>query len=460
VYHPSQAQFLSIPQSPLCYWLRERFIELLQGTTLGHVSKIVQQVITADNNRFLRYVWEIPQRRDRWLNYLKAGGYARWDGLDNNLLDWQDNGEVLKSAILNKYQYLNGNWGWLVKEDTFFKAGWTYTLMAQGSIGARILEKEYICDSASPAVIPEEQRPGIGASLNCRLTSYMLRALSSGLKFRESYVLQAPVPIQRRDSFSLIEASCVALKRELLANDPTERRFAQVPMGTDGKLIARLSAGISRIEHTAALLHALEGISERLVFSSHGITGEDMEAVLNETGHPAGWHCLITGYDALPEIPRGVPPACKGLLEEHLSAIERTTPSSQTLARIKNYLRAQYLAGPEAKPEDILLRENPHFPLRDGEHTQSIGAYVAIPSDTFLEQLSRNLEIHPISIYWLLEEMRHDEGLFSPPELKRLTEDYFSVKLLRMLGHRWPMQDQYERNEGHGSTRMESSPSR
>ena len=55
--------------------------------------------------------------------------------------------------------------------------------------------------------------------------------------------------------------------------------------------------------------------------------------------------------------------------------------------------------------------------------------------------------IHPLSAYWLLEELRREQGLVCPPELKQHTEDYFTVKILRMLGHRWPMQDQYEAAE-------------
>jgi hypothetical protein len=45
--------------------------------------------------------------------------------------------------------------------------------------------------------------------------------------------------------------------------------------------------------------------------------------------------------------------------------------------------------------------------------------------------------------------MRSEESLVCPPELQRETADYYSVKLLRMLGHRWPMQDQYEQEQGY-----------
>lgn len=76
------------------------------------------------------------------------------------------------------------------------------------------------------------------------------------------------------------------------------------------------------------------------------------------------------------------------------------------------------------------------------------GAPIPIPVETFLEELSQRLEVHPISVYWLLKEMREREGLVCPPELKRHLEDHASVTVLRLLGYRWPEQDTYEREHG------------
>jgi hypothetical protein len=49
------------------------------------------------------------------------------------------------------------------------------------------------------------------------------------------------------------------------------------------------------------------------------------------------------------------------------------------------------------------------------------------------------MQIHPISVYWLLEELR-SEGVRCKPEEQRLLEDRLSVLVLRLLGHRWPKQ--------------------
>ena len=69
-----------------------------------------------------------------------------------------------------------------------------------------------------------------------------------------------------------------------------------------------------------------------------------------------------------------------------------------------------------------------------------LGARIPIPAETFVEELSGKLEIHPISVYWLLKEGRETDGWRCPPEEKRLMEDRLTVLVLRLLGHRWPRQ--------------------
>ena len=69
-----------------------------------------------------------------------------------------------------------------------------------------------------------------------------------------------------------------------------------------------------------------------------------------------------------------------------------------------------------------------------------IGARIPLPPETFLEELSQKMEIHPITLYWLLKEGIEKEGWRCIPEEKRYTEDHFTVMVLQLLGHRWPKQ--------------------
>jgi hypothetical protein len=433
--HPVQARFLAVPQSPLCYWLRERFFELLGGRTLNDCAKIVQQVITANNQRFLRFCWELSELPTRWLPYLKAGGYGRWFGFGHNVLDWRDEGLPLKLMIVEKYPYLKGNWGWLLKEETFLRGGWTYTLMAQGCLGVRILDPGNVCDSVSPTLVLSQPYPGLGAILNCRLASYLLRATGAGLKFRESYVLSCPLPQGGSRVILALESACIQLKRRLVGLDLTERSFATLRTPDASSLAGAHECLALEIKAIAAVLHALEGLAEREVFAAYGIAGQDLAAVLDETGTPAGWHPLIAGYESQPLLPEGMQVPSE--LLEPLRREPRRMLSPSELAALKARLRSLYEAGPgraePPQPDDMSGEDE------EAEDEAVSGARIPIPAETFLEGLSQKLEIHPISVYWLLRELR-EEGAVCLPELRRFVEDNFTVSILRLLGHRWPKQ--------------------
>ena len=165
----------------------------------------------------------------------------------------------------------------------------------------------------------------------------------------------------------------------------------------------------------------------------------DTAAILEETGTPAGWYPLIVGYDTLATLPLNLDlPSLPQELLDHLATHERISLNTKELARIKVNLRMLYQAGPGAK--NIEREENDQTTEDvEGEEEIASGAHIPIPTETFLEELSVKMQLHPISIYWLLEELKA-EGARCKPEELRLLEDRFSVLILRLLGHRWPKQ--------------------
>ncbi len=138
VSRPKQERFLSIPQAPICYWLRERFFELLADRTLGEIAHVPCGPSLGDTARFVRFTWEVdvcqlPQtggiKHKRWFPFDKGGGYAKWAGLDHWVVDWQDSGRRVKSAGLP---------GTYIRNESFLlMPGWTFSSMARGSLGVR-----------------------------------------------------------------------------------------------------------------------------------------------------------------------------------------------------------------------------------------------------------------------------------------------------------------------------------
>lgn len=430
---PVQMRFLDVPHSPLCYWLRERFFELLAGPKLQDAARIVQQIITSDNGRFLRFAWEGPQATASWVPYLKAGGYGRWTGFHQMVLDWRSKGSRIKSLILEKYEYLNGNWGWLVKEETLFKPGLTYSLMAGGCLGVRRVDPGAACDSASPFIAVHSKVRALACQLNSRVVSYLLRSTSADIKFRESYVLQAPISVHATGMIEQLEEVCGELKALIVAQNPTESSFRVLDnaISRDGE--------INEL-HVAALLHTLEGIVEHEVFKLFVLDDEDTSCVLDETGTPSGWFPLITGQDTIPTLDDlGVDVSIPNELFASLDKCERRDLSHDEVTDIKRRLRALYEAGLGATVDED---EKDVATTDDDEDTETVavGARIPIPAETFLEELSQRLEVHPISVYWLLKEGIETEGWRCLPEERRLWADRVTVTVLRLLGHHWPKQ--------------------
>lgn len=435
----SQADFLSIPEAPMVYWVRRPIVDLLRSSSrLSSVADVKQGLASADNDQFLRFTWEVNSiSRDpangRWYFHVKGGGHRRWAGLEWFVVDWEGGGQRIKARIDPKTGRAFSN-VWMLRETEksfITRPGLTSNLMAQGAMAVRVFDSS-VFDAACTAVLPlvPTQRDVIAGLLTNRVASYLLRVVTQDIKFTNGYVARLPLP--RKSLQAAAASQCILVKVQLSSEDPIERRFVRLAgepaQGSRGRV---------------ALLHALEGWNERLVFDAYELGPEDVQAVIDETAVPAGWHPLLVGYDALPEPPAGI--EIPAGLTDFLATLEHRELSPAELAKVKARLRALYEAGPGAKVED----EEPAAKA-DGDDEEAgavLGARIPIPTETFLEELSVKMELHPISVHWLLEELKA-EGVVSPPLRRAELEEYVDITLVRMLGYRWPEQDAYEAEHG------------
>ena len=227
VTSPRQKDFLGLPETPMVYWLRPKFFELLAGKKLGDVVDVLQGLATADDARFVRFTWEVrpaewsrPFCQRRWVPFEKGGGYGKWFGHHWWAVDWEGDGSRMKVVTIERY----GNAGKRIfNEEHYFSEGWTYSVTARGSLGFRTL-KAAAFSAQSAAVIL--RTPVLVASLaNCRLSSALVRSLTAQFYLRESYVSRLPLPKGIPKSLPTLEPASIALKRWLVARDPTERSF-------------------------------------------------------------------------------------------------------------------------------------------------------------------------------------------------------------------------------------------
>lgn len=62
----------------------------------------------------------------------------------------------------------------------------------------------------------------------------------------------------------------------------------------------------------------------------------------------------------------------------------------------------------------------------------------ALDYETFLEEVSSKIKVHPISVYWFLKQGIEKNKWRCPTEEKRFAEDLLTIVVLQLIGHSWP----------------------
>lgn len=142
IYYPhvSQQNFEKIPGCPIGYWVNKPEIfdndsVLKRGFFSGGRNK------THDNNKYVRFFWEVSIKSDRWAKYSNAGGLRKYFGIEWEVVDWSE--EAKKNYDCH---------GGLLNSDYWNKEGITWNLVSSHSAAFSIKHQEFIYSSGSPTI--------------------------------------------------------------------------------------------------------------------------------------------------------------------------------------------------------------------------------------------------------------------------------------------------------------------
>lgn len=149
-YTSSQDKFVKIPGAPIAYWVSEQLINNFSiGVRIDAFSKFTgSQNITADNERFLREIWEVDATKlgptKHWSFYIKGGQFRKWYGNIELAVDWSD-----KARNFYKTNPTSN----LLAEQYRFKEGITYTELTSSVNSFRYLPPIAIFDKKGPCIV-------------------------------------------------------------------------------------------------------------------------------------------------------------------------------------------------------------------------------------------------------------------------------------------------------------------
>lgn len=147
-----QKQFEKITGSPIAYWISEKFIESIQSANLNTCCFADGQILTGDNDRYLRLFWETSKENtgiagSKWQLITKGGTYRKWYGNILHIIDFSP------EAIDH---YKSDRIARLLKEKYWFREGCTWSDIASNGHGFRYLSNKSLFNKAAPTIFFSE----------------------------------------------------------------------------------------------------------------------------------------------------------------------------------------------------------------------------------------------------------------------------------------------------------------
>lgn len=236
-YETSAENFSKIPGSPIAYWVSENGLEIYElGKPLGEIAAPRKGNSTSDNNRFLRLWHEVNHnkinlhckeidieqtKKQRWFPYNKGGGYRKWYGFNEYLIDWyNDAAEIrsIKSAVVANYQY-------------FMKPGLTWSTLSSKAFSVRWFDEGYIFDNGGCCIFElGSKRKYIIALLNSKVFTFMFGQLNPTLNFQSGEVAKFPVIYELNNDIDVLSESNVQISKAEYDSFETSWDFVRHPL--------------------------------------------------------------------------------------------------------------------------------------------------------------------------------------------------------------------------------------
>lgn len=135
------------------YWLGEKFIKAFSGDKLDSYAKCCTGMQTGGNSKYVRLWFEIDisdstikNEEGKFEKYNCGGENRRWYGNHFNVVDWENNGEKIRSAKSS-----------VIRNEKFFRQkGISWKRIAGNVSYIRYLPEGFIFDQAGDSMFPFE----------------------------------------------------------------------------------------------------------------------------------------------------------------------------------------------------------------------------------------------------------------------------------------------------------------
>lgn len=245
-----QKWFKKIPGSPIAYGVNKKFYDIFDNPKVSDFGFVGIGMRTSDNNRFLRYWYEISIKKFsdncnsakdvingsyKWIPYNKGGSFRKWYGNQEYVVNWESNGLEIKENTKKLYPQLGDNLGWKISnEKYYFKKSITWSFISSRYLGARFSPTGFIFDVQGSSLFPPDDYLIYFTGFMCsKLSTIFLSVLNPTLSFQVVNIKTLPIIIPENNIKSNLEPmieSCISISKDDWDDYETSWNFKVHPL--------------------------------------------------------------------------------------------------------------------------------------------------------------------------------------------------------------------------------------
>ena len=287
LYHVSTKKLKTIPGSPLAFWIAPGLLSLFEKCR--QLSDVVQAMVglqTSDNDRFLRFWWEVSRSntnffaldvksseasKAKWFPHNKGGSFRKWWGNQDYVVNWEHGGREIrdfeKSVVGNV--------------SSFFRKCVSWSDLTSSTNAFRLYPDGFIFDNCGPAVFSnvEVTEAELLCLLNNVATNFITQILNPTLHFRIGYFNAIPAAFIAKNDAERIAGEAVSISRSDWDSYERSWDFQRPPLlAKTGALPLLLEncyiSWTNDNREAIARLKALEEENNRIFIAAHALSNE------------------------------------------------------------------------------------------------------------------------------------------------------------------------------------------
>ena len=292
VYLLPQDKLKAIKSWPFIYWISDEFREKFRSQILDDVIYIKAGLQTGDNNKYLRFLWEVDPNTiskfktdsKKWKFFAKGGPYEKWYGNMWLLIDWDNNGEKLRKqhgAVLRNSSF-------------YFQEGITFSGRGSKGISFRYLESNCIFDVGGSCAFMSNEYTNVHymlAFLNSKLSFYIMDCLNPTVNTQVGDIQRAPFAYPSSEQEAIVTGitrQCIKIKEIVARTSIVEQNYSHSPITPVSSPESELTRYYNYENALLTQILLNEVIINRIVFDVYELSDHDRQMVLDKEGIPVG----------------------------------------------------------------------------------------------------------------------------------------------------------------------------